>query len=44
MAILLHYASVFCTMFLMKKSGGLRKNIIKFQHYGWYGVLGLPFK
>ena len=20
------------------------KNIIKFQHYGWYGVLGLPLK
>ena len=27
-----------------KKAEDYVKNIIKFQHYGWYGVLGLPLK
>ena len=27
-----------------EEAKGYVKNIIKFQHYGWYGVLGLPIK
>lgn len=47
--ILTHgYITALCECILhdvpYEKAEDYVKNIIKFQHYGWYGVLGLPFK
>lgn len=47
--ILTHgYITALCECILhdvpYEKAEDYVKNIIKFQHYGWYGVLGLPIK
>ena len=47
--ILTHgYITALCECILhdvpYEKAEDYVKNIIKFQHYGWYGVLGLPLK